>query len=162
MCNGETLAHDLARIAQQKAIRARKRRLARTPPARIARTGTSPRQEQGNRAEEHACRHLQAAGATILARNLRCKCGEIDLVALDHGMLAFVEVRYRGGKRYGGAAASVNRRKQRRLILAARYFLPALARRHFGGRTPPCRFDVVAQTGGAMVWLKQAFAEDPD
>ncbi|HEU0230437.1 MAG TPA: YraN family protein [Burkholderiaceae bacterium] len=160
MQNGEALASHLAHLAQQKAVRARKRRLARAAPAPRIRTGVSPKQAQGGQAEERARHHLLDAGATVLARNLRCKGGEIDLVALDHGVLVFVEVRYRGSERFGGAAASVNRRKRQRLVLAARYFLPTLVRRYFSGHPPPCRFDVIAQTPLATTWLKHAFAED--
>jgi putative endonuclease len=92
-----------------------------------------------------------------LARNLRCRAGEIDLVARDGPVLVFVEVRQRRDRRYGGAAASVNRAKQARLIRAARYFLPVLSRAHFAGVQPPCRFDVVSIEDGRIDWIRDAF-----
>lgn len=162
MGTGEELARQLAHLAQMKAVRARKRRLARAPASPRRRAGASPRQKQGNEAEERACRHLRAAGVIVLERNLRCKSGEIDLIVFDHGTLAFVEVRYRASDSHGGAAASVNRQKRQRLIRAARYFLPAITRRHFSGRMPPCRFDVVTLDSRGTIWLRQAFLEDAE
>lgn len=165
MPGDELHAYQIARAAQQKAVLARKRRLARlarTDRANRARypaqPGTSPSQEIGFQAEREARQHLESQGATFLGRNLRCKAGEIDLVFYDQGTLAFVEVRRRATEHFGGAAASVNRRKQLRLACAARFFLPALVRRHFGGRVPACRFDVVTIDTHGIIWHKHAFA----
>jgi putative endonuclease len=93
----------------------------------------------------------------ILALNLHCRAGAIDLVAQDGGTLVFIEVRHRGSLRFGGAAASVNRAKQARLARAAGYFLPHLVRRCFAGRPPACRFDVVALEGAELRWIRDAF-----
>src|SRR5690606_16625560 len=101
--------------------------------------------------------YLQAQGLIVLGRNLRSKTGEIDLVANDHGILAFIEVRNRGSLQYGGAAASVNRRKQERLAKTANFFLPALTRRFFRGRPPPCRVDVVCVEPAGLDWIRGAF-----
>jgi len=152
-------AHALARAAQRKAIRRRRRAPAPRGPADEP-PRLSPSQRLGRQAEDLARRHLEAAGARVLARNLRCAAGEIDLVCEDRGVLAFVEVRQRRSGLYGGAAASVNRDKQQRLIRAAAYFLPRLAARHFRSRTPRCRFDVVALQGDALAWIKDAFGTD--
>ncbi|NYT84228.1 YraN family protein [Pollutimonas harenae] len=157
----ETLPYQLARAAQQKTIRARRRKQA-LPPTTAA-TGTepqwSPSQKTGRRAEELACQYLQARGLVVLARNLHSKTGEIDLIANDHGILVFIEVRHRCSRRYGGAAASVNRDKQQRLTRTAQYFLPMLARRFFRGRVPACRFDVVAVEPLSLSWIRGAFGE---
>jgi putative endonuclease len=155
MPNDEQHAYLTAQAAQQKAVLARRRRLARAgraPKPRPARSGASPRQEIGFRAEREARLHLESRGATLLGRNLRCKAGEIDLIFHDQGTLAFVEVRKRASERFGGAAASVNRRKQLRLVRAARFFLPALVQRHFGGCVPACRFDVVTIDTHGITW----------
>lgn len=114
-------------------------------------------QRQGHAAETQAAQYLDALGLPILARNLRCRTGEIDLVARHGHVLVFIEVRQRHDLSHGGAAASVNRAKQVRLIRAARYFLPLLIRRHFQGRSPPCRFDVVGIEGPRIDWIKDAF-----
>ncbi len=109
---------------------------------------------RGAAAEQLAARYLQVRGLKILARNLRCKAGELDLVCLDGAVLAIVEVRQRGSAEYGGALGSVTWVKQRRILRTAQYFLrrekrwresaPALRRRgHRGaaGWRPPGRMD---------------------
>jgi len=163
---GEDLAIllELARSAQRDAIRRRKRRqraAARPQKPRDPEAARPPTQAQraGQRAEAQARRWLEQSGLRILAQNLRCAMGEIDLVALDGGVLVFIEVRHRRSPDYGGAAASVNRRKQQRLIRAANYFLPELSRRHLGCCAPACRFDVVTVEPAGLRWLRHAFAE---
>jgi putative endonuclease len=68
------------------------------------------------------------------------------------GVVVFVEVRMRQHDQWGGALASVNRPKQRRLILAARYFLS-----RWVGSPPFCRFDVVAIGPQGIRWVQGAF-----
>ncbi len=91
----------------------------------------------------------------VLERNYRCRSGEIDLIARDGDTLVFVEVRLRRSDRYGGAAASVDRAKQMRLLRAARHYL--------GGRPEQsCRFDVLlldALDPQRVEWLRDAFGE---
>jgi putative endonuclease len=98
------------------------------------------RQQRGEEAEQAAERWLTQRGLSTIARNWRCRMGEIDLIMLDEETLVFVEVRFRSGHHHGGAAGSVHSGKQRRLIAAARHYLrlrPEAAQR-------PCRFDVIA------------------
>jgi putative endonuclease len=164
MSTEELLVYQLAAAAQRQAIRKRRRqrrRSASLDPARADRPSEnlSPSQYQGRIAENLAQRHLESAGLIVLARNLRSKTGELDLVCNDHGILAFVEVRRRESSRYGGAAASVNLAKQERLIKTARYFLPRLTRQFFRGVTPCCRFDVVAIGPEGLAWFRHAFTE---
>jgi putative endonuclease len=75
----------------------------------------------------------------------------------DAGQLVFVEVRYRRRKDFGGAAASVDSAKQRKLRAAAQYYL----QQHDGGESCPCRFDVVTFSGTGTPaqadWIKDAF-----
>src|SRR5690606_11803520 len=103
--------------------------------------------------------HLEDRGLVIVAQNLQSRTGEIDLVAVHGDILVFVEVRARGSLEYGGAAASVNRQKQRRLIRTAQFFLPRLAARYFRGATPACRYDVVSLEPAGTVWIQDAFAQ---
>jgi len=119
----------------------------------------SPTQTTGLHSESRTASWLESQGLYVLERNLLCRAGEIDIVARDGDALVFVEVRYRGSSSHGGAAASVNRRKQQRLLRAARYFLPVLVQRHFAGRMPPCRFDVVCEEAGRLQWIRHAFTE---
>lgn len=150
---------EIARQAQTLAAQRRARRLrAKSRPARTGSREGSPRQRQGHAAETRASRYLAAQGLQILARNLRCKAGEIDLAARDAHILVFVEVRERHHPRFGGAAASVNRDKQEKLLRAARYFLPRISQACFDGRIPACRFDVICIDNGRLDWLKNAFS----
>ena len=117
----------------------------------------SPTQRVGDAHEDAALRLLQARGAVLLARNLACRHGEIDLAMRDGAVLVFVEVRARRDARFGGAAASIGAAKQRRLAQAAAYWLPRLAARHWRGVPPAARFDVVAFESGVARWLRDAF-----
>jgi putative endonuclease len=157
--NPEMALYEAARLAQGRAIRkARRKRTARRKTVGApAEPRLSPTQHCGRQAEEQAARYLQQCGLRIVGRNLRCKAGEIDLIATDHGVLVFIEVRHRRSPRFGGAAASVNRQKQLRLIRTAHILLPRLRWRVFGGRTPPCRFDVISVEGEDIAWLRHAF-----
>jgi putative endonuclease len=117
----------------------------------------SPTQRRGNDYELRALELLQGAGLRPLAVNLRCRAGEIDLAMRDGDTLVLVEVRFRSDGRFGGAAASIERSKQARLVRAARCVLPRLAAMHWSGREPRVRFDVVAFDKGTPVWLRHAF-----
>ncbi len=80
--------------------------------------------------------------------------GEIDLIMRDGQTVVFVEVRSRRSMAWGGAAASVDFRKQQRIQRAAQCWLQS----RFAGRGwPECRFDVVAIEGGRLTWIRQAF-----
>lgn len=113
----------------------------------------SPRQASGQMAEDRALAYLQQRGLKLIERNFRCKGGEIDLILAEpaSNLLVFVEVRQRSSQRYGGAAASVTRSKQAKLIIAAQVFL----QRH--ADLPACRFDVIAIDDDLIEWIKQAF-----
>ena len=107
----------------------------------------------GARAEDLCAEFLRKSGLRVLARNWRCRHGEIDLVAEEGATLVFAEVRYRSGERFGGAAESVTAAKQARLVLAARLYLM---------RRPDadCRFDVLlldALEAGSIRWIRNAF-----
>lgn len=113
---------------------------------------------RGQAAEDLALAHLQRAGLRLVERNYRAPGrggGEIDLILREpDGTLVFVEVRARRSDAQGGAAASVDAAKQRRIVLAARHFLLRLA------QVPACRFDVVALDAGRVRWLRAAFDAD--
>ncbi len=114
----------------------------------------APRQQQGFDVEARAQAWLARHGLVAIERNVRFRGGEIDLVMRDGPLWVFVEVRARRDARFGGAAASVDARKQRRIVLAAQLYLL----RRFGQRAwPPCRFDVVAFEAGEPHWIRAAF-----
>lgn len=107
----------------------------------------------GREMEDRACGFLKSRGLGLVERNYRTRRGEIDLIMRDGQQLVFVEVRYRGNRRYGGALASVNTRKQARLIAAAEHYILA---HNFRGNA---RFDVVALEGvDEIQWITDAFA----
>ncbi len=155
------LACELALAARRRADKRRRRagrragrrtNADRPPPRR------SPTQRRGDQHETAALRLLLANGLALLARNLACSAGEIDLVMRDGDTLVFVEVRARAPSRYGDAAATIGRQKQARLARAAAHWLPELARRHWGGTPPPARFDAVVFDAGQPQWLRGAFS----
>src|ERR1700758_5623071 len=116
------------------------------------------RQQRGRRAEELAAEFLRTAGCEILQCNYRRRLGELDIVARANEVLVIAEVRTRTGSAYGGAAASVDRRKQQRITRAASQLLhrpPDLARL-------PVRFDVLVVSdpygpAPAIEWIQHAF-----
>lgn len=110
------------------------------------------RKKLGTDAEQAARRYLEARGLKFVSANYHCRFGEIDLVMQDAQTLVFVEVRLRSSARYGGAAASVDRRKQAKLIATAEHYLQHHA--HDGA----ARFDVVAMhSADALDWIPNAF-----
>ncbi|MDB5839136.1 MAG: YraN family protein [Herminiimonas sp.] len=119
----------------------------------VPRSPIGPRTDKqvtGHAGEDDALAHLGQQGLTLVARNFRCKCGEIDLIMRHGDILVFIEVRKRAKSLFGGAAASVTHAKQARLIMTAQIYLQRY-------RTPPaCRFDVIAIDGAQLTWLKNA------
>jgi putative endonuclease len=115
------------------------------------------RLERGAAAELLAAEYLCARGVKILARNLRCKAGELDLVGLEENILIIVEVRQRKSSDFGGALGSVTLVKQRRILRATRFFL----QRERNWRRFALRFDVFAVQGAPsaeqFTWIKDAF-----
>jgi putative endonuclease len=148
------IAFELARLARHH----RKKPCHKAP--RKAATPQRSTRAIGLQYEDLALEWLSTYGLIPLARNLRCRAGEIDLALRDGDILVLVEVRARSNARYGGARASVNRSKQARLARAAAYWLPALSRAYYAGITPPTRFDVVAFEAQTPHWLRGAFCLD--
>lgn len=115
------------------------------------------KREFGEKLETFAAEKLSDYGLEILTRNYLCKMGEIDIIARDSQNLIFVEVRYRKNDAFGGPIASVNRKKQQRVILAAGHYL----QKHQLTNKVACRFDVFAITGSLNQldynWIKAAF-----
>jgi putative endonuclease len=108
----------------------------------------------GAQAEQWAAQHLYQQGLKPIAQNYRGRFGEIDLIMQDGAALVFIEVRLRRNKDFGGAAASIDTRKQQRIIRTAQQYLAGLT------HIPPCRFDVVLMDdaqGHNVQWLKNAF-----
>jgi len=113
------------------------------------------RQQAGRTAEARAAQALQQAGFTVLARNYRCRLGELDIVARRAQLLVIAEVRLRSRQQFGGAAASINAAKRTRIVRATRFLL----------RTQPAlselavRFDalLLSDPDGPIEWIQAAF-----
>src|SRR2546427_11024885 len=95
-----------------------------------------PRHLLGRAAEEAAARLLERSGLRIVARNVRLRHGEIDLVCRDREVRVFVEVKCRQERWDDGPTAAVSWWKRRRLIrLAQHYPHPRCCRRERNGVT---------------------------
>ncbi len=112
----------------------------------------------GDAIERLVCKYLEERGLELLERNYRCRHGEIDLVMLDHDCLVFVEVRFRSKGTFSSAAATVDWRKQNKIIRTAEMYLAARP----GCANKAARFDVVGVDGRAsgnpsVEWIRDAF-----
>ena len=119
--------------------------------------GDTSAQARGRAAENLAAAHLEGRGLRILERNVRCRGGEVDLVCAEGRTIVFVEVRLRRVGRHGDAADSITVAKQRRVLLAAQWWLTGRGRRH---ASAPCRFDAVLRDAldeSRLTWLVGAF-----
>ena len=113
----------------------------------------------GRYGEDLAAEHLVAGGAVLLARNWRCREGELDIVAQEaDGTVVFCEVKARSGTGFGEPAEAVGPVKARRIR--------TLACRWLQDNRPPgareLRFDVIAvvrRRGQApeLIHLRNAF-----
>lgn len=111
--------------------------------------------KDGAAAESRALKFLEEQGLVLVARNYRCRMGEIDLIMQDGNMLVFVEVRQRSSRDFGGAAGSITPSKQNKILSAAKHYLSRL------DFTPECRFDAVLfdEEAGKAEWIRAAFTE---
>ena len=120
----------------------------------------SERSKLGAQGERIAAAHLESLGLVIETRNYRTRYGEIDLVARDGAEIVFVEVRTKRSAAYGTPEESLTRRKQARLVHAAKEYLAA----HALG-TASWRVDFVAITlqpdGPARITHFPSAVEDP-
>lgn len=98
------------------------------------------RKQLGAQGEALASAYLENRGLRILARNWRCRSGEVDLIAEEGDTLIFIEVRTRRlTGRFGLPEESVDSRKQRQVREVAQYY-----RMMTNSHNRKCRFDVVA------------------
>ena len=97
--------------------------------------------------EALAAKYYMRRGYLLLNHNYRTRMGELDLVLYKDGQLVFAEVKTRAGRMLDAPAAAVDARKQRRLILAAQYYL-----QHSPYADASIRFDVVEVTPAGDAW----------
>ncbi len=113
---------------------------------------------RGNKAEQQAFKFLKANGLVPVAKNFRCRFGEVDHIMREDNCLVFVEVRYRTSSRFASAACTVDQHKQRKLVQTAASFLS----QHSQFRNHTVRFDVLAfdkepERQCELQWIKDAF-----
>lgn len=113
----------------------------------------------GQQAEDHVSAWLQQKGYQLVARNFRCRAGEIDLIVHTQEHLVFVEVKLRRTLEKTGAfasgAESVTPQKQKRISRCAQYFLLCHPRWYDYN----IRFDVVVLESlqSPPYWIQSAF-----
>jgi putative endonuclease len=88
----------------------------------IARQNTT---QLGKKGEGIAINYLLSQGYTILERNYRWRRGEIDIVARDQKVLAFIEVKYYKVNSLRDLETAVDWRKQKKIIQTAQHYLIA-------------------------------------
>lgn len=97
------------------------------------------RRHTGESGESLAVKFLKKNGYKIIEQNYRCKLGEIDIIARDGRVLAFIEVKARRTGQFGGPKWAVTRQKQRKISMVALKYLKETEQ--MGKKA---RFDVVA------------------
>jgi putative endonuclease len=95
----------------------------------------------GRRGEDAAAKYLKRHGYRLIARGVRSRLGELDIIAADRRTVVFVEVKTRRSAEAGHPAEAVDMNKQRRMTRAALAYLKA-----HGLLDHAARFDVVAVT----------------
>ncbi|OEU51763.1 MAG: YraN family protein [Desulfobacterales bacterium S3730MH5] len=81
------------------------------------------RRHTGKSGEALAVSFLKKNGYRIIEQNYRCKLGEIDIIARDGRVLAFIEVKARRTDLFGGPKRAVTPRKQRKISMVALAYL---------------------------------------
>lgn len=120
------MAYVKYRFATPKALNAERRQEAK---------------EYGELGEQMATRYLEDQGYVILDRHYRSGHKEVDIIALDHGEIAVVEVKTRTNENFSAPELAVDHRKRQNIIRAANNYV----RSHH--RTEQVRFDIIAIIG---------------
>ncbi|GHU22548.1 UPF0102 protein [Spirochaetia bacterium] len=111
---------------------------------------------RGHDGENRAALFLENKGMAIIARNIRSKTGEIDLVVQDHDTVVFVEVKNWSVYEFEDLQYSINWKKQQRIIETAQNFLAA----HHEYATWSSRFDVIFIGAGTINHIVSAFSDE--
>ena len=110
----------------------------------------------GEQFETQAADFLTNLGWSLLDRNFSCRTGELDLILRDpSGAIVFVEVKYRTRNDFGFGQEFVGWKKQRRMTLAALFYIKA---RQLHGRN--YRFDIISISPAGLDHIQNAFSPD--
>ncbi|TET23092.1 MAG: YraN family protein [Candidatus Cloacimonadota bacterium] len=114
----------------------------------------------GINGEKIASAYVKKMGLTILETNYRQKTGEIDIIAAKNNLIAFIEVKIRQTHQYGHPEEAIDRKKKRRMIRTAKYYLVT----HNLYDKQVVRFDVLAIQGKEssydIEYFENAFREE--
>jgi putative endonuclease len=114
---------------------------------------TQSRRALGADGEATVARWYERRGYEVVARNWRCRDGELDLVLRNGRTFVFCEVKTRSSDAFGAPVEAVGREKQARLRrLAARWLEDAAPM-----RPAQIRFDVASVLAGDVEVLEGAF-----
>jgi len=121
----------------------------------------NPRLRKGLQYEDLARDYLMEQGLGLVQSNYRCRYGEIDLIMHDRDAICFVEVKFRKSLAFGGAAVTLPRGKQRKIIKSAQHYIAD--NRRLGNRA--LRFDaflIQQQPDGSneFNWIRNAFCAE--
>ena len=108
--------------------------------------------QNGSLAEEKAQSFLQQKGYTVLARNYRKNCGEIDIIAKDGKVLVFIEVKSRVSRAFGGPLAAITKSKQNKIVQTAALYIKETA-----PKFDSIRFDAICLLNGEIEHIPHAF-----
>jgi len=110
---------------------------------------------RGRWGEQLGVAYLETLGYEVVLRNFYCPGGEIDLIAMESGVLVFVEIRARESSLFGDPLETIGAEKQRRIVASARYFLQEV-----GGGPGASRFDalgILLRDPPQFTLVKEAF-----
>lgn len=105
----------------------------------------------GRSGESLTCKYLKKHGYKILYRNYTTPFGEADVVAKKGDVICLVEVKTRMSNAYGVPAEAVDRAKQQRYRMIAKFYCA------FVGEEVPLRFDVASICDGELTYFENAF-----
>lgn len=112
----------------------------------------------GQITEAYAVNYLCLQGLTLVATNVHCRQGEIDIIMLDGDTYVFIEVKYRRNTTFGGAISAVSATKQKKIKHSIAFYLHNAGLNEYN---TSCRIDVIALEGDlekpSVTWLKNAF-----
>ena len=109
----------------------------------------------GNAGEDAAADYLRHNGYEIVERNFSKRSGEVDIVAVEGGTIAFCEVKSWERMPISGLEHALDRRKQGRIIKTSLLFLQEHP--EYADHQP--RFDLLFVAHGAVQHLQNAFGE---
>ena len=107
----------------------------------------------GQRAEQRAKNYLQTQGLKLISQNYSSRYGEIDLIMEDNDSVIFIEVRMRKNNDFGGALASIDSKKQKKISNTAQQFMSNKGWLN----SKPMRFDAIGIEDNNIEWIKGAF-----